>query len=84
MKPELNLQTRSEFPAFLNECGLTGTGAEIGVQEGIFSESVLESWKGKTLFSIDAWQNFDAGDYVDWSNRTDDVQIFLGAGIVKG
>ncbi len=79
MKPELNLQTRSEFPAFLNECGLTGTGAEIGVQEGIFSESVLESWKGKTLFSIDAWQNFDAGDYVDWSNRTDDEQIFLYA-----
>lgn len=41
MKPELNFESRSEFPAFLNECGLTGTGAEIGVQEGIYSEHIL-------------------------------------------
>ncbi len=62
MKPELNFETRSESPAFLNECGLTGTGAEIGVQEGIYSEHILKTWKGSTLFSIDAWQNFDAAN----------------------
>jgi hypothetical protein len=54
MKPKFNFSTRSEFPAFLNECGLTGTGAEIGVQEGIYSEHILKTWKGSTLFSIDA------------------------------
>lgn len=43
MKPELNFESRSEFPAFLNECGLTGTGAEIGVQEGIYSEHILKT-----------------------------------------
>ena len=77
MKPELNFQTRSEFPAFLNECGLTGTGAEIGVQEGIYSECILQNWKGKTLFSVDAWKNFDAGEYIDISNRNDDEHILL-------
>ena len=75
----LNFETRSEFPAFLNECGLTGTGAEIGVQEGIYSEHILKTWKGSTLFSIDAWQNFDAGEYIDISNRPDDQQILLYA-----
>ena len=38
------------------------TGAEIGVQEGIYSEHILKTWKGSTLFSIDAWQNFDAAN----------------------
>ena len=79
MKPELNFETRSESPAFLNECGLTGTGAEIGVQEGIYSEHILKTWKGSTLFSIDARQNFDAGEYIDISNRPDDQQILLYA-----
>ena len=79
MNPKFNFSTRSEFPAFLNECGLTGTGAEIGVQEGIYSEHILKIWKGSTLFSIDAWQNFDADEYIDISNRTDDQQILLYA-----
>ena len=43
----LNFETRSEFPAFLNECGLTGTGAEIGVQEGIYSEHILKLGKAQ-------------------------------------
>ena len=38
------------------------SGAEIGVQEGIYSEHILKTWKGSTLFSIDARQNFDAGE----------------------
>jgi len=79
MNPKFNFSTRSEFPAFLNECGLTGTGAEIGVQEGIYSEHILKTWKGSTLFSIDAWQNFDAGEYIDIANRPDDQQILLYA-----
>ncbi len=55
------------------------SGAEIGVQEGIYSEHILKTWKGSTLFSIDAWQNFDAGEYIDISNRPDDQQILLYA-----
>ncbi|MFL3667333.1 MAG: hypothetical protein ACJ06V_12220, partial [Verrucomicrobiota bacterium] len=30
------------------------TGDEIGVKEGIYSEHILKTWKGSTLFSIDA------------------------------
>ena len=77
MRDQLHFETRNDFPAFLNECGLVGTGAEIGVQEGAFSEHILRNWKGSTLFSIDAWQNFDADEYVDISNRSDDEQILL-------
>lgn len=55
------------------------SGAEIGVQEGIYSEHILKTWKGSTLFSIDARQNFDAGEYIDISNRPDDQQILLYA-----
>ena len=75
MKNVLNFETRSDFPAFLNKCGLTGTGAVVGAQVGNFSEQILNNWKGSTLFSIDAWQNFDAGEYIDIANRTDDQHI---------
>ena len=79
MNDLLNIETRNDFPAFLNKCGLTGTGAEVGVQEGVFSEHILKKWKGSNLFSIDAWQNFDASEYIDIANRTDDKQILLYA-----
>ena len=71
--------TRSDFPAFLNKCGLIGTGVEVGVQEGVFSEHILKHWKGSALFSIDAWKNFDDSEYIDIANRTDDQQICLYA-----
>jgi len=77
MRDQLNFETRNDFPAFLNECGLVGKGAEIGVQEGVFSEHILRNWKGSALFSIDAWQNFDADEYVDIANVSDDNQILL-------
>ncbi|MDP6794098.1 MAG: class I SAM-dependent methyltransferase [Verrucomicrobiota bacterium] len=79
MNNAFNFQTRSDFPVFLNKCGLIGTGVEVGVQEGIFSEHILNHWKGSTLFSIDAWQNFDASEYIGIANRADDQQICLYA-----
>ena len=54
MKQDIKIDTREEFPVFLNECGLTGKGAKIGVQHGDFSEHILKNWIGDTLFSIDA------------------------------
>ena len=29
------------------------------------------------MFSVDAWKNFDAGEYIDISNRNDDEHILL-------
>ena len=71
--------TRADFPAYLNRCGLNGKGAEVGVQHGGFSEYILTNWKGSTLFSIDAWQNFDEKSYIDIANRSNDEQILIYA-----
>ena len=49
------------------------------MQQGDFSEHVLKNWIGYTLFSIDAWQNFDEEAYVDIVNRSDDQQILIYA-----
>jgi hypothetical protein len=57
------MQSRNELPRFLNEHNLTGDGVEVGVFGGIFSEIILSSWKGRKLFSIDAWA--DLPDYDD-------------------
>ena len=79
MTDRMKFENRNEFPAFLNECGLVGTGAEIGVLEGAFSEHVLRTWKGSMLFSIDAWQNFNVDEYVDINNSSNDEQTFYYA-----
>ena len=50
MTDRMKFENRNEFPAFLNECGLVGTGAEIGVLEGAFSEHVLRTWKRINAF----------------------------------
>ncbi len=59
---------RGEFPFILNAMGLKGEGAEIGVKHGQFSEYLLEQWKGKTLYSIDAWREFSQETYRDGAN----------------
>jgi len=63
----------------LNERGLVGTGAEIGVLDGAFSEHILRTWKGSTLFCIDAWRNFNVDEYVDINNRSNDEQTLYYA-----
>jgi hypothetical protein len=59
---------RDEFPAVLNRRGLLGTGAEIGVKAGRFSEWMLKRWKGEKLISIDPWLEDAAEAYVDSAN----------------
>lgn len=50
------LNHRSELPAFLDELGLVGRGAEVGVAEGFFAKEILDNWKGcKHLSLIDVW-----------------------------
>ena len=46
---------RSAFPDVLNALGLLGTGVEVGVKQGEFSEEILAGWHGRRLFSVDAW-----------------------------
>lgn len=60
--------TRGDIPQFLNEQGLTGYGAEIGVFRGEYSKVLLQNWKGQELYLIDAWRHFEG--VVDISNHT--------------
>lgn len=49
------LTGREELPRLLNERGLTGSGVEVGVKTGWFSEVILERWDGSILYSVDPW-----------------------------
>jgi hypothetical protein len=46
---------RWELPELLNRRGLLGTGVEVGVDRGDFSELILKSWSGRRLISVDSW-----------------------------
>lgn len=50
------MKSRKDFPFFLNELGLLGLGAEIGVAAGEFSRHILKHWKGRSLCMIDPYQ----------------------------
>ncbi|MBI3877069.1 MAG: class I SAM-dependent methyltransferase [Verrucomicrobia bacterium] len=63
------LRGRVQLAALLNARGLLGTGVEVGVFAGEFSDYLLTHWRGRKLISIDPWQHWDAG-YVDSSNRS--------------
>jgi hypothetical protein len=68
----IDVRRREELPLFLNALDLTGTGAEVGVRKGHFSEHLLEHWDGDRLISIDAWRAAPSEEYVDISNVTQD------------
>lgn len=63
----VQLLDRHELPILFNSRRLLGCGVEVGVQQGIFSESLLDSWCGRHLISIDPWRAAEA-DYHDAAN----------------
>jgi hypothetical protein len=66
--PTANVDSREDLPALLNRLGLTGVGAEVGVQSGAFSAWILHRWAGATLISIDPWRAADPEEYIDIAN----------------
>lgn len=68
------LISRDELPWLLRARGLYGTGAEIGVQVGLFSHHLLTYWPGQKLLSVDAWEHFPAETYEDIANVTQEEQ----------
>jgi hypothetical protein len=64
------LPARNQLPELLNRRGLGGTGVEVGVKRGIFSESILRGWRGRTLISVDPWLEAPEDEYVDIANVT--------------
>ena len=66
--PLVSTVARTDIPALLNDLGLKGKGVEIGVQQGEFSATILEGWRGALLLSIDPWMEAAADEYIDISN----------------
>ena len=62
------LSQRNHLPVLLNARGLVGTGVEVGVKRGGFSEQILEKWDGERLISVDPWAAAPAGEYEDVAN----------------
>jgi hypothetical protein len=65
---------RNELPFILNKRGLLGEGVEVGVQHGYFSELILRDWRGRVLYSVDAWKAFPQEEYRDVSNVSQSEQ----------
>lgn len=68
------LTTRDEIAHLLNERGLVGCGVEVGVQTGLYSETLLRTWQGAHLISVDPWREDAPDAYVDIANRPQDAQ----------
>jgi hypothetical protein len=62
--------SRLEFPFLLNARRLTGSAVEVGVDEGIFSEYLLEHWLGERLISVDPWLEMPPDEYTDTCNTS--------------
>jgi hypothetical protein len=58
---------RTDIPLLLNAQGLTGRGAEVGVQAAGFSQHILGLWAGRELISVDPWATQDES-YIDTAN----------------
>ena len=65
MTPLRKLINRDQFPAWLNENGLTGNGVEIGTYRGEYAEHLLTHWNGARLMCVDPWASLPAEEYLD-------------------
>jgi hypothetical protein len=54
---------REDLPLLLNDRGLLGVGVEVGVQRGLFSEFILQQWRGRLLLSVDPWLAAPGDEY---------------------
>lgn len=70
---------RTELPRFLNNHGLLGPGAEIGVFVGEFSRTILTEWKGKRLALVDPYQKFPKDEYFDSTQDRNQDEVFAHA-----
>lgn len=51
------VKTRTDFPTFLDEKGIVGTGVELGVFKGHFLEHMARNWKGcERFFGVDNFE----------------------------
>ena len=59
---------RNDLPKILNDAGMLGFAAEIGVAEGGYSEWLRTHWRGMCLYMIDPWLEQPVEQWVDGCN----------------
>lgn len=59
------MMSRNELGSYLNDLGLTGLGAEVGVAYGHNAKQILSTWRGSGLFLIDPYSLKECGEYID-------------------
>lgn len=52
-----------------------GVGVEVGVQQGLYSDFLLQNWKSGTLHCVDRWMH--VSDYIDIANKSQEEQELL-------
>lgn len=64
------MPTRDHIGRVLNQFGLTGSAAEVGVLWGGYTAIVLKEWNGRAYWCVDLWAPQDARIYRE---KTDDM-----------
>lgn len=55
MKP-FEWKSRDELPFILNNLGMTGVIAEVGVERAHFTRHLRDHWKGSLVVAVDKWE----------------------------
>jgi hypothetical protein len=63
-----DLKTRNHLGFLLNSLHLNGNGIEIGVDNGIFSNTIMQ-FGLKKVYLLDSWKNYDKSEYIDPTNE---------------
>jgi hypothetical protein len=72
------MNNREELPEFLNSLGLTGKGVEVGVESGLFSDTILKKSNLHILFSVDSWceySDYPSGEISKPQERHDESML---------
>eukprot|EP00747_Dinoflagellata_sp_TGD_P193014 gnl/TRDRNA2_/TRDRNA2_58655_c0_seq1.p1 gnl/TRDRNA2_/TRDRNA2_58655_c0~~gnl/TRDRNA2_/TRDRNA2_58655_c0_seq1.p1 ORF type:complete len:335 (-),score=38.49 gnl/TRDRNA2_/TRDRNA2_58655_c0_seq1:74-1078(-) len=65
---------RSDLGSVLRQLNFSGVGVEVGVKQGLFTETLLKTWGQAALFvQVDLWAQ--QANYADEANVEDSVQM---------
>lgn len=73
---DYDIPNRLGFAHWLNNHGLVGNAAEIGVYRGHFSFPFLDAWQGNYLYLIDPWEKLPDTEYDDVRNKEFDNDAY--------
>jgi hypothetical protein len=74
----MTIQDRNQFGDLLNEMGLIGMAAEVGVHRGEFAKPFLDLWQGRFCFLVDPWRTLpDYADPINHGDRAEDLRLCI-------